>query len=286
MHISSFSFRCLFHVCHRTLRFCGTFLVFFTTLHSNAQLTHANDLPDAPVPDRQTSKCFPSARDSQKDCAGVAPGTWGPLKPQTASQKFVAATQNNFSYVSLVATAAGAGISLGLDYYPEFGQGGVGYSRYLWHNFADGTVDTYMTQFILPVALHQDTRYYRLGHGSVWKRSAYSLREMVITRSDQGTEEFNTSEILGSAAAASLSSAYYPERDRTLNMVMQRWGGNLLGDELGLLLKEFSPDIGSALGNVVPMPKRWRRRLKDQNPCPVCATPSSENTLEPHRPER
>jgi hypothetical protein len=124
-------------------------------------------------------------------------------------------------------------------------------------------VDSYTTAFVLPVILHQDSRYYRLGHGTFWKRSGYSLSRLLITRSDQGAAEFNTSEVLGSGIAASISSAYYPERERTFSIVGQRWAGNLAGDGLGLLLEEFSPEIGRAMGNVVPFQSHRKRNSDD-----------------------
>jgi hypothetical protein len=123
------------------------------------------------------------------------------------------------------------------------------------------------TLFVLPVILHQDSRYYRLGHGTFWKRSGYSFSRLLITRSDQGAAEFNTSEVLGSGIAASISSAYYPERERTFSIVGQRWAGNLAGDGLGLLLEEFSSEIGRAMGNVVPFHSR-RKRNSDHGALP------------------
>jgi len=49
--------------------------------------------------------------------------------------------------------------------------------------------------------------------------------------------------VLGSGVAASISSLYYPERDRTASLVTQRWGSNLAGDGLMMLLREFAPEL-------------------------------------------
>jgi hypothetical protein len=217
------------------------------------------DLPDAPS---ASGSSVPAAPAGPRQSAANGLPSWIVLKPQTPAQKFGAATQSNFSIPSLVFAAAGAGITQAQDFYPEFHQGAAGYGRYLWHGFADQTVNGYMTEFVLPVALHQDTRYYRLGYGTFWKRSAYSLSRLAVTRSDQGRQEFNTSEILGSGMAASISSTFYPERERTFSIVGQRWAGNVAGDALGLLFKEFSPEIGSALGNVVHL-RRHSKAITD-----------------------
>lgn len=223
------------------------------------------DLPDAPTSLSSTALSR-SAGSDQAELRGAknyGSAAWVPLKPQTPAQKFGAATQSSFSYPAVIFAAAQTGIYQASDSFPEFHRGGAGYARYFWHTFADQTTDTYITEFALPSLLHRDSRYYRLGYGPVWKRTAYSLSRLVITRSDQGTREFNTSQILGSGMAASVSSAYYPERERTSSVVGQRWANNLAGDGLNLLLKEFSPDIGAALGNVVPFRKHRKADADD-----------------------
>ena len=197
------------------------------------------------------------------DLRPLGPSALSVLLPQTAVQKLVAATQGNFSYPAFILAAAGAGAAQATAMYPEFHSGGAAYARYFWHGFADQTVDFYTTTFVLPVILHQDSRYYRLGHGTFWKRSGYSFSRLLITRSDQGAAEFNTSEVLGSGIAASISSAYYPERERNFSIVGQRWAGNLAGDGLGLLLEEFSPEIGRAMRDVVPFHSHRKRNSYD-----------------------
>ena len=217
-------------------------------------------LPEAPMPESDTPATFqedaggPQDSDSQ---GGIVPprNSW---HAQTAWHKLGAATQNSFSYPSITFAAVQAGIYQAQNAFPEFHQGGAAYGRYFWHSFADQTADAYSTEFILPALLHQDSRYYRLAKGGFWKRSGYALSRSVITRSDGGDKQFNTSEVLGSGIAAAASSAYYPSRNRTFSIVSQRWATNLTGDAFGFFLKEFSPEIGNALGNVVP----FRRRKK------------------------
>src|SRR5271168_4641580 len=64
---------------------------------------------------------------------------------------------------------------------------------------------------ILATTFHQDPRYYRIAHGSVIKRSLLSVRQALIRRGDDGSEQFNYSGIIGRAAAAALVVTYYPE---------------------------------------------------------------------------
>ena len=70
-------------------------------------------------------------------------------------------------------------------------------------------------EFLFPVVLHQDARYYTLGHGGLFKRTAYSFSRVLITRTDSGQETFNVSEIVGAGAASGISDLYYPSPERT-----------------------------------------------------------------------
>ena len=52
--------------------------------------------------------------------------------------------------------------------------------------------------------LRQDSRYYTLGHGGIFKRGVYAASRAFITRTDSGKETFNASEIFGAGVAASV----------------------------------------------------------------------------------
>jgi len=165
------------------------------------------------------------------------------LPPQSVKEKFVTASEDSFDYSSIVIPAVLAGYSLSTNATPEFGHGGVGYGRYLWHATVDQTSENYMVEFFVPVATHEDTRYYTLARGGFIKRAAYSLSRTVITRSDSGKEVFNLSEVVGAGASAGLSSLYYPSRERSLGNTGSEWGLDVGVDALADLAKEFWPDI-------------------------------------------
>jgi hypothetical protein len=165
------------------------------------------------------------------------------LPPQTVKDKFVTASEDSFDYSSIFIPALLAGYSLGTNATPEFGHGGVGYGRYLWHAAVDQTSENYMVEFIVPVATHEDTRYYTLDRGTFMKRAGYALSRTVITRSDSGKEVFNAGEVIGSGASAGLSSLYYPSRERSFGNTGQQWGLDVGTDAVSFLAKEFWPDI-------------------------------------------
>jgi hypothetical protein len=169
------------------------------------------------------------------------------LPPQSVKEKFKDATDDSFDYSSFIFVGGLAGVGQASNSIPEFHQGAAGYGRYYWHTFADQTDENYLVEFAFPVALRQDARYYTLGRGGVLKRTAYSLSRILITRTDSGRETFNASEIIGAGAASGISDFYYPEQERTWTKTGQRWLTNVSLDGATFVLREFWPDINSAL---------------------------------------
>jgi hypothetical protein len=217
------------------------------------------DLPDAPQPVPQESaqaQTSQAANDAQlkqtKRILGIIPNFRAvnadeKLPPQTVKEKFMDTTHDSFDYSSILLPVLIAGYSQADDATPEFGQGAKGFGRYLWHAGADQTIENYMVGFVVPVATHEDIRYYTLGRGGFWKRTGYALSRAAITRNDAAKEEFNVSEIVGAGAAAGLSNLYYPEAKRGLSNTMQQWGTDVGFDAMTFVLQEFWPDINQKL---------------------------------------
>jgi hypothetical protein len=165
------------------------------------------------------------------------------LPPQTVKEKFNTATLDSVDYSSFIFVAVQSGIAEARNANPEFRQGAAGYGRYYWHTYADYADENLWVEFILPAALHQDSRYYTLGRGGFPERLAYSFSRIAITRTDSGHETFNASEIFGAGAAAGISSLYYPSPERTFTKTYQRWITSVAIDGGTFVFKEFWPDI-------------------------------------------
>jgi hypothetical protein len=54
----------------------------------------------------------------------------------------------------------------------------------------------------------------------------------VITRADDGHNQFNKSELTGNAVAAGISNLYYPAEDRSLGKTADKWGQQIGLDTL------------------------------------------------------
>lgn len=229
------------------------------TLTASADSSSRDEIPDAPDPAQQQAGTPPaSTTPSNGNMEGkqtkrilfIVPNfrsvsVNAKLPPMSVKDKFVGASEDSFDYSSVIFAGMLAGVAQAENSYPEFHQGAAGYARYFWHAFADQTTENYMVEFILPAALHQDPRYYTLGHGGVLKRTVYSFSRILITRQDDGSENFNYSEVVGAGASSGVSSLYYPTRDRTWTKVGQRWATNVGLDGMTFVFKEFWPDINN-----------------------------------------
>ena len=169
------------------------------------------------------------------------------LPPQSVHDKFVTVTEDSFDYSAFMLPLALAGYGQGTNQYPEFGQGAKGFGRYFWHTYTDQTIENFMVEFVVPSVMHEDTRYYTLGHGGFFKRTGYAVSRAVVTRTDDNHRTFNFSEVVGAGIASGISNAYYPGQERTVNNTLDRWGTNVAIDAGTFVIREFWPDVNHFL---------------------------------------
>jgi len=213
---------------------------------SDIDAPQAQTPSNQPPPPKQTSRILFILPNFRAVSADVK------LPPQTVKQKFTTAFEDSFDYSAIFVPLALAGYNLERNADPEFGTGGLGYARYLWHAAADQTIENILVEGIGPSITHQDNRYYTLGRGGFWKRTGYAISRVVITRNDAGNNVFNSSEVIGSGAAAGISTLYYPSRERNATTVIGNWGINVGIDGVSFFVKEFWPDINHALFHGAP----------------------------------
>src|SRR5580700_11373719 len=128
----------------------------------------------------------------------------GKIPPLTAKQKFAVVARGSFDWAQYPWYGFLAGISQAENSEPGYGQGAEGYGKRYGAAWADGTIENFWTGAILPSLLRQDPRFYQKGKGGFWHRTGYAMSRIVVTRSDSGNNQFNTSEIVGSAIAAGI----------------------------------------------------------------------------------
>jgi hypothetical protein len=164
--------------------------------------------------------------------------------PLTAKQKYQVTARSVFDPVNFVWFGLLAGMSQAENSEPGYRQGWTGYEKRYAAFMGDGIIENFSTQAVLPALLHQDPRFFQSGEGGFWRRTGYAVTRIFVTRTDSGKTQFNYSEILGSAAAAGISTyTYHPRGDRTLTNTASVWGSQVGYDALTYVIKEFWPDL-------------------------------------------
>jgi hypothetical protein len=165
------------------------------------------------------------------------------IPPLTSGQKFKVVARSSFDYVEYPYIGFLAGISQAENSEPGFGQGASGYGKRYMAAFADNSIENFMVGAVFPSLLRQDPRYYQLEKGGFWHRTGYSVSRIFVTRTDSGKNQFNFSEIVGSAVSAGISNSYHPAGDRTFPNTLSVWGTQVGWDTVAIVVREFWPDI-------------------------------------------
>jgi hypothetical protein len=165
------------------------------------------------------------------------------VPPLTTRQKYHESIRESFDYVDYAWYGFLAELSQANNGDPGYGRGALGYAKRYSAEFADGTIENIFTSAVFPVLLHEDPRYYQMGTGGALRRMGYSVSRTVVTRTDDGHQRFNFSEILGSGVAALLSNAYHVAGDRGVALTLNSWWGLVAYDTGQTVVREFWPDI-------------------------------------------
>ena len=175
----------------------------------------------------------------------------------TAGQKFKLFERSSFDPFVFVSSGFQAGLSQATDEFPQYGQGAEGYGKRYGATFADQVSSNFFSNFLYPVLLKEDPRYFRLGSGTIKKRIAYSVEQEFVAHKDSGGKTFAFENILGAFTSGTLSNAYYPSKDRGFGLTVSRSTIAILYGSVGGLFSEFSPDIQRKL---------FHRKKKDPAP--------------------
>lgn len=133
--------------------------------------------------------------------------------PLTPKLKFRLALRTSIDPVTFLGVAIIAGAQQAGDY-PAYGQGAQGFAKRFGADTTSGFTDIMIGGAILPSLLHQDPRYFYQGTGTKMSRLRHALSNAFVCRGDNGKWQPNYSSLGGDLASASISNAYYPEKDR------------------------------------------------------------------------
>ncbi len=162
--------------------------------------------------------------------------------PLTAQQKLYIGTKDSTDYPIYFISGAFAALNQIDDNNPSFGQGMNGYGKRHATSFADQAIGNMLAESLLPIALHEDPRYFQLLSGPPRHRMLYAMSRIFVTKTDSGGSRINTSELLGNGIAVGISNLYYRD-NRAVGDNLEKWGTQIATDMFSNVLKEFWPDI-------------------------------------------
>ena len=217
---------------------------------SSASSAGTQAAPDAQKPPEKTQHdvAEEQLKQEKKQRIGVLPNFNASYidnaVPLTPSQKFrlMFSTEKDpatFGFSMLVALIGQAEGS-----HPAYGGGIGGYGKRFGQNYADTFDGAFWGNAVLPSLLHQDPRYFRLGHGPAMHRILYALSTNVRTKHDgTGKWEPNYSNLVGNLISGGISNVYLPADERGVGATFE--GAFLVTAEggVGSMLEEFWPDF-------------------------------------------
>ena len=146
----------------------------------------------------------------------------GGSKPHPPGFKynFTVATHQATDYSSFIFLGLTSLTSEAFNEHPVLGKGMGGFYAYTWRGFLDKTDNTYLSAWLLPSILHEDTRYYALGAGhSFIIRPLYIISQEAVARTYGGRKTPNFAGLGGKAITQYVSRYYYPPSAATFGVL-------------------------------------------------------------------
>jgi len=184
----------------------------------------------------------------------VAPIGWKHIpagwvgQPLTARDKMELGARDLYSPSSMLGYVVTAGYEHAANGQPNFGTNLGAFGQQLGATVLRDSSEGIFTDAVFAPLLHQDPRYYVEGpQYSFFHRVAYAITRPFLTRTDDGRDTINSSELLGYGSASALTYTYYPKINQNFHDTAATFGGALGGSALGNLVSEFS---GQFLGRI------------------------------------
>jgi hypothetical protein len=159
---------------------------------------------------------------------------------------FQVATHQATDYSSFIFLGLTSLTAEGLNSHPVLGKGVDGFYAYTWRGFLDKTDGTYLSGWLLPSLLHEDTRYYALGDGhTVIRRALYVISREVVARTYSGSQTPNIAGLGGKVLTQVVSRYYYPPSAADFSVLATKFGYSIMREVAFSSIREFYPDIAA-----------------------------------------
>lgn len=174
----------------------------------------------------------------------VADGAIPP--PPSFKANFTIATHQSLDYSTFIFLGLTSISAEGMGSHPSLGKGIGGFYAYTWRGFLDKTDNTYLSAWLLPSILHEDTRYYALGNErSIPIRSLYVISRQAVARTYGGSQTPNIASLGGKVFTQVVSRYYYPTSATSFSVLATKFGYSVMRDVAFSSIREFYPDIAS-----------------------------------------
>src|ERR1035437_332565 len=166
----------------------------------------------------------------------------------TAGQKMRLAFRSSIDPVTFGVAFLVAGYHEGMHDNVGFPWGIKGYGERSGAAYLDAFDGGMIGNGILPSILHQDPRYFRLGHGTTTHRLLFALATNVICKHDNtGKWEPNYSNVLGNIASGGIFNLYYPSSNSGIGQTLSNGFIVIAEGGVGSIFQEFWPDVSRKL---------------------------------------
>lgn len=172
----------------------------------------------------------------------------GGSKPHPPGWKynFTVATHQATDYSTFIFLGLTSLTAEGLNQHPSLGKGVEGFYAYTWRGFLDKTDGTYLSAWLLPSLLHEDTRYYALGAGhSIPMRTLYIISRQGVSRTYGGRNTPNIAGLGGKVLTQVVSRTYYPSNATSFPVLASKFGYSVMRDVMFSAIREFYPDVAA-----------------------------------------
>ena len=168
------------------------------------------------------------------------------VHPPGWKYNFTVATHQAFDYSSFIFLGLTTLSAEGLNEHPVLGKGAPGFWGYGWRGFLDKTDGNYLQAWLLPSLLHEDTRYYPMGHGHpIVVRALYVISRQGVARTYGGRQTPNLAGLGGKVLTQVISRTYYPTGATSFGVLAEKFGYSAMRDVAFSSIREFYPDIAA-----------------------------------------
>jgi hypothetical protein len=172
----------------------------------------------------------------------------GGAKPPAPGWKynFTVANHQALDYSTFIFLGLTSVTAEGMDSHPALGKGVNGFYNYTWRGFLDKTDNTYLSAWLLPSLLHEDTRYYALGSPHhIATRALYVISRQAVARTYGGSDTPNIAGLGGKVFTQVISRYYYPSSTTSFDALATKFGYSVMRDVAFSAIREFYPDIAA-----------------------------------------